>query len=407
MHFQKLAMIASIMLGSAVGISQAPPANAPVFLAQPGPWSVGLRVVEQYDHGRSFEAPLNNKTAPINEGRPLQTLIWYPAKAGGSAMKVQDYLELTKTETSFGVPNENATQQGLAGAVSAHAADPMRASRDAPPIEGRYPVVIYSPSFSAVSWENADLCEYLASYGYVVLAAPAMGAQTRESTHDLAGTEAQAKDVSFLITYAESLPDTDKTRVAAMGFSWGGLANLFAASQDNRIRALVSLDGSERYFPGLVKSSGHVHPEQMKIPLLYFEEGDQSLEVQDQLNARFHSEGPNVLNQWDHGDLITAHMLGLFHPAFYSMSYRHESLWQNELPNLQVADYDRNDALLQFSWVMRYARAFADANLKQDTEARKFLESSPTASGIPPHMMSIKLRPAVQVNLSTSGIPSR
>jgi dienelactone hydrolase len=45
------------------------------------------------------------------------------------------------------------------------------------------------------------------------------------------------------------------TRVAALGFSWGGLANSLAAAKDDRIDALISLDGSERYFPGFVKSS--------------------------------------------------------------------------------------------------------------------------------------------------------
>jgi len=69
------------------------------------------------------------------------------------------------------------------------------------------------------------------------------------STHDLSGVNAQASDVSFLISYAASLPDTDMTRLAAMGFSWGGLADLFAASRDKRIKALVSLDGSEHYSP--------------------------------------------------------------------------------------------------------------------------------------------------------------
>src|SRR6202012_1362286 len=108
---------------------------------------------------------------------------------------------------------------------------PMHAIRDAPSEIGKYPVIIYSPSFSSVSWENADLCEYLASFGYVVIAAPAMGESARESMHSVAGAEAQARDVSFLVTFAQSLPNTDMTRVAAVGFSWGGLADLLAAAQ--------------------------------------------------------------------------------------------------------------------------------------------------------------------------------
>ena len=77
----------------------------------------------------------------------------------------------------------------------------------------------------------------------------------------------------------------------------------------------------------------------MRIPLIYFKEGDQSVEDQDAITTRFHSQGPSVPNAWA-GDLITVHMLGLFHPAFYSMSYRNQSIWQTEFRNLQVADYD-------------------------------------------------------------------
>jgi dienelactone hydrolase len=274
---------------------------------------------------------------------------------------------------------------------------PMRAIRDAPAQIGKYRLIIYSPSFSSVSWENADLCEYLASFGYVVIAAPARGQSTRESTHSVAGAEAQARDVSFLVSFAQSLPDTDMTRIAAVGFSWGGLADLLAAAQDHRIDALVSLDGSERYFPGYVQESGFAKPEQMKIPLLYFEEGDQSVEAQDAVTTRFHSQGPSVLNAWQHGDLITAHMLGLFHPAFYSLSYRNEQIWKTEFKNLQVADYDYNDCLLQFSWVMRYTRAFQGAYLERDSSAMDMMKAGPKANGVPKHQMAVVLRAASAV----------
>jgi hypothetical protein len=62
---------------------------------------------------------------------------------------------------------------------------PLWAVRDAKPAKGDYPVLIYAPSDSSVSWENADLCEYLASHGYVILATPSMGVSTRDMTDDL------------------------------------------------------------------------------------------------------------------------------------------------------------------------------------------------------------------------------
>lgn len=365
----------------------------PGFTIESGPFAVGLRIVDQYDRTRTFQTQAGVESK--NSARPLQTLVWYPAtKSSLPLMSVGDYLALIKTETSFDQPEETATAKEWNFYLSSVSTARLRAQRNAAAAVGHFPIVVYSPSFSSVAWENADLCEYLASFGYVVVAAPAMGARTRQSTHDVAGALAQAKDVSFLIDYSLTLPDTDSTRVAAVGFSWGGLANLLAAAQDRRVFALVSLDGSERYFPGFVQASGVADLQTMAIPLIYFEEADQSVEAQDAVTTRFHSQGPSVLNAW-HGDLFSFHMLGLFHPAFYSMSYRNKSIWQAELPHLQVADYDYRDCLLQFSWVMRDTRLFLDGYMKHERRAIDTLKVNPTpADGVPRHEFAVTFRPA-------------
>ena len=59
-----------------------------------------------------------------------------------------------------------------------------------------------------------------------------------------------------------------------MSWSWGGISSLFASARDPRIDALVEMDGSMRYYPGLVKRAGDVHPERMTIPLLCFTRND-------------------------------------------------------------------------------------------------------------------------------------
>ncbi len=61
--------------------------------------------------------------------------------------------------------------------------------------------------------------------------APDMGASTRDMTNDLTGINAQAHDISFLIGYAQTLPNTDMSELAVAGFSWGGISNLFAAAR--------------------------------------------------------------------------------------------------------------------------------------------------------------------------------
>ena len=165
-------------------------------------------------------------------------------------MTVGEYVQLADTEIHFYAPaeKENRWRSLLKTSFDTK----LWAVREAKPATGRYPVLIYAPSDSSVSWENADLCEYLASYGYVVLASPSMGVSTRDMTDDLGGINSQALDISFLITYARSLSDTDLSQVAVMSWSWGGLSSLFASARDPRIDALVEMDGSMRYYPGLV-----------------------------------------------------------------------------------------------------------------------------------------------------------
>jgi hypothetical protein len=58
------------------------------FLQRPGPYTVGLKVIDQYDPSRIFPSPSDSSGNPptTNSSRPLQTLIWYPS-AGSTAKK--------------------------------------------------------------------------------------------------------------------------------------------------------------------------------------------------------------------------------------------------------------------------------------------------------------------------------
>ncbi len=402
----------SVLLGLLVSMIAAPFALGAQtssmfsFREKQGPHAVGLRVVEQYDASRTF-LPLTDelgKPAKGERARPLQTLIWYPAKESGAGRRVTvgDYAALKATEVSFGVPKQ-ATGIGawFEEGKKAAASQAMWAIKNSPPEQGRFPVVIYAPSFSSVSWENADLCEYLASYGYVVIAGPGMGVG-HESTHDVAGVDAQARDISFLIGYAQTLADTDMAEVAVAGFSWGGLSNVFAAARDNRIDALVALDGSLRYFPGLVKA-GDVHPETMTLPLLYFK-GASSLEGQARLDEMFRSQGPSVLNGWTHGDVVSVEMLGMVHPEFSSMAQRNEKFWEYEFARLQQADYGREDGTAGYGWVARYTLEFLDAYLKKDAASVEFLKRKPAENGVPLHMMGVSFRQAESLPYSLQSL---
>lgn len=388
-----LAAAMSVLTALAVPFPTASAQLPPVgfeFSAKPGPYVVGLKVVNQYDRSRIFPLQMEGGDKPAASGpRPLQTLVWYPAsRKAGQVMTVGDYARLAQTEIRFDRPDENSKWASkLAG--SEHAA--LWAHRDAPLADGRFPLVVYAPGQSSVAWDNANLCEYLASQGYVVVASASLGKSTRDADDNLADIEAEAADISFLIGYAKTLPDVDIAKVAVAGWSWGGISNLFAAAHDDRIKALIALDGSLRYYPGLIKKAGNIHPERMTIPLLFFTRGYLSLEDWNRY-ATADNEGPSVLNAWTHGDLWTIHMLGMSHPAFSAMHLRASS--EQKFVENQMADYDRGDVNVSYGWIARYTLGFLNAYLKGDAAEMAFLKDRPAARGVPKHFVSVDFRAA-------------
>ncbi len=383
------------ILFSGLASAQTPPYFH--FAEQPGPHAVGLKVVEQYDYTRTFHSSTDVLGKPYTgeRARPIQTLIWYPAEPSkASKMTVADYGKLLASETDFAHPHLSSDSQGWIKAMTPTLKDSLWAVRNAAPVASHFPVVIYAPSISSMSWENADLCEYLASHGYVVIASPDMGATTRNMTSDIPGIEAQARDISFLISYARTLPDTDLSEIAVAGFSWGGISNLFAAVRDSRIDALVALDGSMRFFPSLVKQSGYVHPDEMTIPLLSFTQGEITFEQQARYLNPKNFEGPNVLNSWTHGDLLTVEDMALIHDEHSSMYQRNEDMWKTTYDIQKKGDYTRADGIVGYAWVCRYTLNFLDAYLKHDSAAMAFIKKTPVENGAPPHLLIASFRPA-------------
>lgn len=364
------------------------------FTDKPGAYAVGLKVVEQYDTARTWGSKVDILGRPRQgeQARPLQTLIWYPAEKSNSApMTVGDYFHLLETETSFAKPQLWAGWDDWKTGMAPAMKDSLWAVRDATPVEGRFPIVIYAPSFGSMAWENADLCEYLSSNGYIVVASGALGATDRLMTNDLAGIEAQAGDISFLVGYAQRLPNAESAQVAVAGFSWGGICNLFAAARDSRITALVALDGSMRYYPGLIAKAGYVHPDQMTIPLIFFTQGEFTLEDQARYLSGPDNQGPNVLNAWTHSDLVTVRMLGMVHTEYSSMYQRNEDTWK-EFPSFEKADYGREDGISGYAWMARYTLAFLNAYLKHDATAQAWLKKTPAENGVPQHLLSTSFR---------------
>ena len=380
-----------LILLAVAGHAQAalPAASSADIIPEAGPHAVGLRIVQQYDYSRVLEAPVDafGKAGSVGPARPIQTLVWYPAKRTGAArMLVADYQQASLADVDFALSGAEASKQRaawMAGPMKAQFGASTLAVRGAAPADGSYPVVIYAPSFAARAHENLDLCEYLASHGYVVIASRSLGARSVTMTDDVEGVEAQAADIAFLANYAQTLPQADITRIAAAGFSWGGMANVFAAARSNRIKALVSLDGSIRFHPKIWSAATYVRPSRTAVPMLFLggrAPTAEAMERDDKLGASY-------LNTMKYSDVYVTTAPPMTHRDFSSFQLR-------LVPDSGFGDYQRAEVEQAYRSVALYARQFLDAYLKNDAKALAFLKQSPARHGIGPQVMSMDFRPA-------------
>lgn len=138
-----------------------------------GPHTVGFRTAFATDYSRRYGA---------QTGRPIFVSSWYPARVLGdsSTLCYGDYLAVTAETEAYAAFAERLTaynreatiQYGLEQGASLLAQRellPMRAFRNAEPVAGSFPVVVYHPGLGGSYEENSILCEYLASFGYIVV----------------------------------------------------------------------------------------------------------------------------------------------------------------------------------------------------------------------------------------------
>ena len=370
-----------------------------VFTLSPGPYSVGFKSVNQFDNSRSF-AKYSAEGALVNKGgtRPIQTSIWYPAEKDNTAapMLFEEYVDLVAYE--LGLPEmtpevRTNAREGLRffcdspkDRFETELKAKTNAIRNAKPAEGSFPVIIYGPSFSSSSFENSVLFEYLASYGYIVVSSPCMGKNSRAMTMDQIGIDAQTDDMLFLISFAHGIPGVDIDKLAVMGFSWGGISDVFVKMRNNNVKAVVSLDGSIRFFPDLFIKSPYADSAKMNVPFLYLSAQNPSIEEIQDLRRDYTYNFYNSLRYSD-AYLVTFNLLW------------HQNFCSNFIKLVERKLYRENESTQEevnqgYELMCRYILSFFDAYLKDDKQALKFLQNKPEMNGIGPHQVSRKFKTA-------------
>ncbi|NAY93117.1 hypothetical protein GTQ34_14470 [Muricauda sp. JGD-17] len=245
-----------------------------------GPYDVGFKVIHTYDYSRNFEGKHKQTKHPEgkNHYRPMQIGIWYPAEKSESSdlMKYEDYYLLKAHETGLLKDADTLRQMVIRESDPIEENQLLRelnsnvfASWDAKPVMGKFPTIIYAPSWWSTTFENELLFEFLASNGFIVLSSPSMGPKTREMPINELGITTQARDMEFLIGTAIGLSNADAGKLAVAGFSLGGLSNVFVASRDVAIKAWIGLDPSVHELYGIFKDSPYYDYSNFKMPTLF------------------------------------------------------------------------------------------------------------------------------------------
>ncbi len=338
-----------------------------------GPQTVGYHHYIAYDSTRTYNRTqdwTNETTA-----RPIPVSVWYPALPDQPAARylgVFDYLRLMSVEEEwehlpndlimswFEFPNSPENQQRVQ--------ETTRAILDPPMLPGKFPVVIYAASFLASSTENFALCEMLASHGFLVLASPGRGADSRPMYGTaVRNSEGQARDLEFLLHEAARHPFADTERMGAVDYSFGGLATAITQMRDTRIKAMVSLDGRSRYDYNTIFSNPTVNIDRFNVPFMHLAQKvipDSVLladEIPPSLNTEF-----LLFDSLRYSDAYAVRL--------HDLSHRHFSTMGLLLKSKDVRQ-DKSDveAMAGHRTVATFTLRFLEAHLKDDPAARQFL----------------------------------
>ncbi|MEM6299597.1 MAG: alpha/beta hydrolase [Bacteroidota bacterium] len=346
-----------------------------------GAYQVGFKYYQTADSTRTYR--MENEFSNRVMYRPMPISIWYPAKAAkATPLTVLDYLEVLKEEEEWEyVPNRflldwfpylwNTPENHK------HLSEQATAISGAEMLKQEFPVVIYTPSYQASSIENFALCEYLASHGYFVISSPSRGTKSRKleggTTKDM---ETQSGDVAFLLKEVHRYPSAYLKNIALVGFSFGGLSNVITVMKRPDVKAVVSLDGTERYKFTTLEASPYYQIKEFDIPYVHFAQKDIPEEV---LKSEKLPKGINSEFQF-------------YDSLIHSTAYRYKF---NDLTHSYFSSFgvlfasrdkrqDKSDAQIMKSYNLMAKRTlqFLDAFLLGDPKARQFMENSPAENGI-------------------------
>ena len=175
-------ILANVVNGSAAAAQKTPPLWGKL---SPGPHAVGFRSTWQRDYSRRYNITFDDRTtyAPGKSPRPILVNVWYPAKIEprSTPMRHRDYLaigsddpQLARLAAKLVEYERTIVCKEVMGKSTDELSDkerklldefwdtPTASHREAPPHDGKFPMVIYHAGAQSSYEDNAVCCEFIA-----------------------------------------------------------------------------------------------------------------------------------------------------------------------------------------------------------------------------------------------------
>ena len=405
MNRNRLMTSAVFLLMSALQVvAQAP--SSPLFgELKPGPYAVGFKVLKLADSSRPTRAKQDYFGNPDNSDRARQLYIhlWYPAKAGTAPpMTFEDYIyssdqswpqgmtEAAKRQAQADVRNRIRGFFGNFPDTSWSRLLPTKllAQRDAEAATGRFPLVVGTLRELSTTITN----EYLASHGYVIAFVQFTGerfdADPATSTALILGNE--VRNLELLVSHLRTTSFVDPLKLATLGFSGSGLAQVLFAMRYPDVDALALLE------TGIWGPSGSSYTKTplydvkaLRVPF-FFSYSDSSI-------GRWPKE---QFAEFEKLKFSTRHYLKVNVPNFHHWDFATEGMATSTVLSIRG---EQQAALRQgFELTNLYLLHFLNAYVKKDPESLALLRRAPTT----PHIASLEEKPGLKPAPSRMEFPA-
>ena len=353
-----------------------------------GPYAVGFRTMERYDYSRTFRDKYgpDGIARPGERARPVFINLWYPAE------KTPGEPPIVYGECSFASPADPAffplvsrlqereiysslypLFQGQRGSVVDLMNVALAAVRDAKPLGGTYPLVVYHTDLRGAPGENALLCEHLASHGYVVATAHSIGTMVRDPSPNPDDLASLVRDKEFVVASLRDWPQFDGEKLALAGSGFGALTALVLAMRNSDVDAVVTF-GEWTSGPGLAELADECagyRPERLSIPILSIVDGERATAASSAIEDLAHS----------------ARLLATTSAA-WPRGFSSYAALATAVPGRAA-----EGAVAEYGLICRLARLFLDGHLKGSAESLAVLAGAASAAP-PPGYDAIRALPA-------------